>query len=108
VVNDGHTSLPALFEKLSHLIHFSATGWTSWNGFVSEIVAGILRHGFSVKATKVRAIPTSDYPTPAVRPKYSRLSTARVEHLFDFHAEPWEQVVNNVLEQLSLGGSRRC
>ena len=106
VISEGRKALPERFEKSSRLVHFTASGWTSWHGFTSEIVAGMRRHGFPVKATNIRAIPSSEYPTPAVRPKFSRLSTARVERVFGFRAEPWEKALDEVLEQLSRGGGR--
>jgi len=106
VVSEGRAALPARFEKSSHLVHFTASGWTSWHGFASAIVAGMRRRDLSVKATKVRAIPSSDYPTPAVRPKFSRLSMARLQRVFDFHSEPWEMALDDVLEQLSRSEGR--
>ena len=106
VVSEGREALPGRFEKSSHLVHFTASGWTSWHGFASAIVAGMRRRDLSVKATKVRAIPSSDYPTPAVRPKFSRLSMVRLQRVFDFRAEPWEMALDNVLDQLSRGEGR--
>ena len=49
---------------------------------------------------RVRAIPSSEYPTPAVRPKFSRLSIVRLERVFGFRAEPWEKALDGVLEEL--------
>ncbi len=101
VVGEDPDALPAHFKKASQLVHFTASGWTSWHGFASAIVAGMPRHGFSVKAKRIRAIPSSDYPTPAARPRFSRLSTARMERVFGLYSESWEQILNEVLEQLS-------
>jgi dTDP-4-dehydrorhamnose reductase len=100
LVSEGRETLLARFEKSSHIVHVTASGWTSWHGFASAILAGIKRHGIAAKASAVRGIPSSDYPTPAVRPKFSRLSTARLEHVFGFHLEPWEQALDGVLEDL--------
>ena len=100
LVSEGREALPARFEKSSHIVHVTASNWTSWHGFASAIVAGMKRHGIAAKASAVRTIPTLDYPTPAVRPKFSRLSTARLELVFGFHLEPWEQALDGVLEEL--------
>ena len=61
------------------------------------------RRGIPVKAAEVRAIPSSDYPTPAARPQFSRLSTERLERVFNFHPEPWEQALDGVLDTLFAG-----
>lgn len=100
-VSEGREALPARFKEASRLVHFTASGWTSWHGFASAIVAGMTRHGLPVKAMKIRAIPTSDYPTPAVRPKFSRLSTARLERVFGFRPGPWENALEDALNRLS-------
>ncbi len=98
VVGEGRDSLPERFEKSSRLVHFTASGWTSWHGFACAIVAGMKRHGVPVKASNVRPIPTSDYPTPAVRPKFSRLATGRLDRVFGFHPKPWEQALDDALK----------
>ena len=101
VIGGSRESLQARFEKSSHLVHFTASGWTSWHGFASAIVSGMQRHGLPVKATKVRAIPSGDYPTPAVRPKFSRLSLSRLERVFDYQPATWERALDEVLNQLA-------
>ncbi len=101
LVSEGREALPARFEKSSHIVHVTASGWTSWHGFASAIVAGMTRHGLPVKATKIKAIPSIEYPTPAVRPGFSRLSTERLEHVFGFRPESWEDSLDNVLTTLS-------
>jgi dTDP-4-dehydrorhamnose reductase len=103
VVSGDREALQGRFEKSSHIVHITASGSTSWHGFASAIVAGMWRYGFPVKATLVRALPTSDYPTPAARPKFSRLSLDRLASVFDYQPEPWEQALDEVLRQLSCG-----
>lgn len=100
IIGEGRDALSHRFEQASHVVHFTASGSTSWHGFANAIVAAMPRHGLPVKAKVVRAIPTSDYPTPAARPKFSRLSTARAERVFGFHAEPWQEALDEVLGQL--------
>ena len=107
LVSEGLPRLPALFEASSGLVHFTAAGWTSWHGFACAIVAGMRRRGVPVKAAEVRAIPSSDYPTPAARPQFSRLSTERLERVFNFRPEPWEQALDGVLDTLFAGKPSR-
>ena len=100
LVSEGLPRLPTLFDVSSRLVHFTASGWTSWHGFACAIIAGMRRCGAPVMASQVRAISTLDYPTPAVRPRFSRLSNERLERVFNFHPEPWEQALAGVLDNL--------
>ena len=52
--------------------HVVNEGSTTWHGFAEELLR---QAGRDVRLT---AIPTSDYPTPARRPGYSVLSTAKL------------------------------
>ena len=104
LVRESAASLPALFEKSSHVVHFTASGRTSWHGFASAIVAGMRRRGIAVKTSSIRAIPSSDYPTPAMRPHFSCLSAERLECVFGFRPGAWEHALDQVLDSM-LGGS---
>ena len=81
-------------------MHFTAAGWTTWHGFASAIVAGMERRGIAVKASKLRAIPNSDYPTRTTRPQFSRLSLKRLDQVFDFHPDSWERALDKVLDEM--------
>jgi len=72
------------------LYHLSAAGQTSWCGFARAILA---RAGL---ATPVRAIRTEDYPTPARRPRNSRLNCARLRADFGLALAPWEEQLAEV------------
>jgi len=96
-------ALCALFERSSHIVHFTASGWTSWHGFASAIVAGMKRYGVPVRASGIEAIGSADYPTPAERPRFSRLSLERLERVFAFRTEPWEDELDRVLKMMLAG-----
>ena len=100
LIQAGPASCLELFEKSSRLVHFTASGWTSWHGFATAIVAGMRERGVPVKAFNIKAIPGSDYPTPAVRPQFSRLSLARIKHVFGYCPDTWEQALAGVLNEM--------
>ncbi|MGC2603209.1 MAG: dTDP-4-dehydrorhamnose reductase [Rhodomicrobium sp.] len=100
IVSEGPASCAGLFEKSSRLVHFTAAGWTTWHGFATAIVAGMQRRGIAVKASKVRDIPNSDYPTRTTRPQFSRLSLKRLDQVFDFHPDSWERALDKVLDEM--------
>lgn len=64
-------SIELLKAEAEGLFHATDGGETSWHGFASEI----LRLGGV--ATPVLPIPSEDYPTPAQRPRNSRLDNGK-------------------------------
>jgi len=69
------------------LYHMAAAGETSWCGFARAILA---RAGI---ATPVVPIPTKDYPTPAKRPRNSRLDCSRLRADFGVVLAPWDEAL---------------
>ncbi|MFA9376823.1 MAG: dTDP-4-dehydrorhamnose reductase [Lachnotalea sp.] len=76
------------------LFHGTCEGSCSWADFTKEIfrLAG--------KATKVEAITTAQYPTPAVRPAYSVLDNYMLKLTTDFTFAPWEVAIKEYMENL--------
>lgn len=74
--------------------HMTAAGHVSWCGFARTIMIG------AGLQTPVVAIPTSEYPTPAVRPKNSVLDNSRFERNFLFRLPAWEAGLEQCLSTL--------
>jgi dTDP-4-dehydrorhamnose reductase len=72
------------------LYHMCAAGSVSWCGFARAILA---RAGI---ATPVVAIRTGDYPTPARRPRNSRLDCTRLRTDFGVTLAAWEEQLAEV------------
>lgn len=70
--------------------HMTAAGETSWCGFARAILS---RAGL---ATPVVPIATADYPTPARRPRNSRLDCSRLRADFGVVLAPWEEALAEV------------
>jgi dTDP-4-dehydrorhamnose reductase len=83
--------LPRLAER-SGLYHLSATGQASWYDFARAIVGG---------ATRPRVVPitTGQYPTPARRPAFGVLATAKFEATFGFGLPDWRDVLRKTLAE---------
>ena len=77
--------LPAVAER-SGLYHLSSTGQASWYDFARAIVGDASR-------PRIVPIPTAQYPTPARRPPYGVLATARFESTFGFALPPWREAL---------------
>ena len=82
--------------------HFTGQGATTWHGFANEIVAA--QAPFTGRRPAVRAIITSEYPTPAARPANSRLDDTRFSAEFGLRAEPWQDRTREVVRELVGGG----
>lgn len=75
--------------------HATNEGVCSWAEFAQEIfrLAG--------KRTKVNAIPTSEYPTRAVRPLNSRMSKDKLEKMGFSRLPTWQDALNRYLREIS-------
>jgi dTDP-4-dehydrorhamnose reductase len=81
--------------RLGGLYHLAAAGETSWCGFAREILA---QAGL---ATPVVPIPTEQYPTPARRPRDSRLDCARLRETFGVTLARWEEALARAMAEHS-------
>lgn len=91
IARDGN-----LFKEKGGTYHLSAAGQTSWCGFAAKIMSHALH--FTPYTTRLRAIPTSEYPTAARRPAYSALSNAKLKAAFGVMLPDWEQGLKLALE----------
>ncbi len=78
--------------------HFVNSGEATWCELARSVFqrAGHYNH----KVPVVRAIPSSDYPTPARRPMNSRLDTSKITQDFGIVPRPWHQAVDQVVDEL--------
>lgn len=77
----------------SGIYHFSGAPDVSWADFSRAIFKA------AGKTVTVNDIPTSEYPTPAVRPANSRLDCATLA-VFGLERPDWKQDMNTILETL--------
>jgi dTDP-4-dehydrorhamnose reductase len=77
--------------------HLTCVGETSWCGFARAIFAAFAAQQ---KAPEVLPIPTEAYPTPARRPRNSRLNCDKFAGQFGFRMPQWEDALNKVAEVL--------
>ena len=77
------------------IFHAAASGETSWHGFATAILelAGL--------PATVEAIPTSAYPTPAARPKYSVLDSSLLPRTTGVRPiGPWREGLAALLSEI--------
>jgi dTDP-4-dehydrorhamnose reductase len=81
--------------------HVVAGGQTSWHGYATFVVNQARELGCALKATAetIDPVPTTAFPTPAQRPKNSRLSAAKFQRTFGLTLPPWQQGVARMLKE---------
>jgi dTDP-4-dehydrorhamnose reductase len=80
--------------------HASSMGYTTWFDFATEFVQ-IAREAMPEKSlAKLVAIPTSAYPTAAVRPKNSRMNCERLARELEFEMPDWQSATREVMEEV--------
>lgn len=80
------------------VFHFAGVPAVSWKDFAAEIFLQ------SDRAVEVTGIPTSDFPTPAVRPLNSRMDCSDLEKQFGIQAPDWRSALASVLNDLKHAG----
>ena len=81
------------------ILHFANQGVCSWREFAEAIIIEV------EYSTKVKGIPTSDYPTLAKRPKYSILDTQRIEKEIGIEIPTWQESLKKCIQILKSDGS---
>jgi dTDP-4-dehydrorhamnose reductase len=79
----------ALAER-SGVYHAVNSGATSWYEFAREIFRLATAHGVPLKLKDLKSIATEAYPTPAQRPKNSRLSLEKLATTFQITPASWD------------------
>jgi dTDP-4-dehydrorhamnose reductase len=92
----------AAAPALAGTYHLAAGGETSWHGYATHVIAFARAAGvpLTVPAGAIEAVPTSAFPTPAARPKNSRLDTTKLQRAFGLTLPPWQSGVDRMLREL--------
>ncbi|MFA5955104.1 dTDP-4-dehydrorhamnose reductase [Hyphomicrobium sp.] len=117
VVDDQHgnpTYAPDLAEVVRQIIgslgaspsdpeifgtfHAVNSGETTWHAFASAIIDGAAQRGGPRAA--ILPIATTEYPTKALRPAYSVLSTDKLADVYGIRFRPWSEALSDGLDRL--------
>ncbi len=85
----------------SGLYHLVAGGETTWHGYARFVLEQARAAGVELKASPetVDPVPTSAFPTPAVRPRNSRLDTGKLQSTFGVTLPHWQAGVTRMLRE---------
>ena len=83
------------------LFHCVAAGHTSWFDYARFVIEWARAHELPVKVAPegIRPVPTEAYPTPARRPRNSRLATDKLQKVFSLTLPPWQHGVERMLRE---------
>src|SRR6202142_1794956 len=92
----------------SGLFNLTASGATSWHGIAKAILEEAARHALlpAQHLPQLKPIPSEEYPTPAARPKNSRLAVDRISNRFGIALPDWKQGLARCIEEINTG--ERC
>ncbi len=76
------------------LYHFSNKGSISWFEFAAEIC------DLTKSNCVVNGIPTTQYPTPAERPRYSVMDTSKFSSMFGLEVKNWKDSLTHCLKKI--------
>jgi dTDP-4-dehydrorhamnose reductase len=97
-----HSVLIAQNQSLGGVYHLVASGETTWYGYASHVIAKakLMKPELDWKVVDIASVPTSAFPTPAIRPQNSRLCTNKVQQTFGLVLPPWSQGVDRMLAEI--------
>jgi dTDP-4-dehydrorhamnose reductase len=97
----GRERFAACAAEANGLLHYAASGETSWHGFASAIVEGLKARGVPLKVERIVAIPSEAYPARAVRPRNSRLDLTRLRQVCGVSPPDWRDALDHELDQIA-------
>jgi dTDP-4-dehydrorhamnose reductase len=99
----AHAIRTALLRpEVSGLYHLVAGGQTSWHGYAEFVVEFARQAGIAIKVAPgaIEPVPTSAFPTPAQRPKNSRMDTGKLQKTFGLNLPHWQSGVVRMLTEI--------
>jgi dTDP-4-dehydrorhamnose reductase len=88
--------------SLSGTYHAAAAGQTSWHGYASHVIERARAAGAPVKVRPeaIVAVGSDAFPTPARRPRNSRLATGKLRDAFGITLPSWQAGIDRMLSEL--------
>lgn len=88
-------------HKLTGLFHYCDDSTLSWHDFARAVFECAIAAGLLNSEPDLAPIPSSGFPQPATRPKWSVLDTNRIESTFDIHPASFRQSLETVMKEVS-------
>ena len=88
--------------ELAGTYHCVAAGETTWHGYATHVIESARTAGLPIRVAHeaILAVPSSAFPTAALRPHNSRLATARLRQAFGLTLPDWKTGVDRWLTEI--------
>jgi dTDP-4-dehydrorhamnose reductase len=82
-------------QKQTGVYNFTSKGIISWFDLANQSlkIAGV--------HTKIEGIPTDEYPTRAIRPKFSKLNTDKISKVEGIQIQDWKTGLKNLIHSIT-------
>jgi dTDP-4-dehydrorhamnose reductase len=89
-------------DALTGTYHLVAGGETTWYTYAKHVLshAESEQKATKLKVTEIKPVPSSAFPTPARRPRNSRLDTSKLQAAFGLTLPSWQTGVNRMLAEI--------
>ena len=86
-------------NNLYGIYNLTCSGSTSWFEFAKTIILYAQEEGLSLKSTpeSIKPIKTTDYNTPASRPKNSKLNNQKLAKTFEINCPEWQNELKFIM-----------
>jgi dTDP-4-dehydrorhamnose reductase len=89
--------------EVQGVAHGTDDGVASWYDFAVAIRQESIDAGLLARPAEIVPIPTSEYPTPACRPRYSVLDCSATRAALGLTPEHWRAALRRTLGELADG-----
>ncbi len=86
----------------SGIYHLTSGGETTWYGFAAEALRLRAQTAQPKNYAQLVPIPTAEYPTPARRPKNSRLNCKKLQDVFSESLPDWQVSLQAMMRELNM------
>jgi dTDP-4-dehydrorhamnose reductase len=88
-----------VLAEVGGVYHAAGAGETTWYGFAAEAVRLRREAEPGVRFAEIEAITTAEYPTPAKRPRNSRMNCSKLAEGFGWTMVDWHESLRKVLSE---------
>jgi dTDP-4-dehydrorhamnose reductase len=98
--------LTARMRASTGIYHLSCDGYTNWHDYACKVVDAMPALGLvsRIHSSDIAGIPSSAYPTPAQRPKNSRLCADKLKQRFNLILPHWAIALDQCLDAMASPG----
>lgn len=97
----AHALRTAMQHNVTGIYHLTASGEVSWYEYAKFVLDYAVQNSIPLKLTSsdIKAVSSSEYPTPAKRPLNSRLNTTKLQQTFNINLPSWQNGVKHMLDE---------